>query len=72
MSHSLDERLQPLLSSIDMGIIALPLGTIPAFIRECSQLLRVSMESESSTVMQEAEYSTFLCSTIQLEDIKWG
>ncbi len=31
ISHALDERLQPLLSCIDMGIIAVPLGTTPAF-----------------------------------------
>lgn len=57
-----------------MGIIALPLGTIPAFVRECSQLQRASMESETATVMQEAEYATdfffiFLLA-IQLEDIQ--
>lgn len=31
MSHALDERLQPLWSRTDMGIIALPLGTTSAF-----------------------------------------
>lgn len=58
MSHALDERLQPLLSCIDMGIIALPLGTIPAFCPGVLPITVGSMESESSTVMQEATYST--------------
>lgn len=66
MSHAADERLQPLLSCTDMGITALPLGTTPLhFIRECSHLLPVSMESGSSTVMQDAEHSSVLCRAIR-------
>lgn len=61
MSHALDERLQSLWSCLDMGIIALPLGTTSAF---CSGVLPIPVSFYGIRIIHcnaRGKHSPFCC-----------